>query len=264
MEVKVGKYTFVITENIESWNGITTNINYKIGGNIRDCVNISIHFDNNVAVSASMPTAMFDEECSIKEPLGRGEGSVIMIQTLLEHIRRLYPQLKKIKFDDMSSIECASENELERNRLRPRKKGTNLVPMPLYYLSIAYNGQTWYEKYFNAVQDDKVKQNEYRSRVDKMLNDQTTKPLDYIQFLKITNVPMNIREELESYFTNSTTYSGFFHSIPKKDRCRLVRPWIKEFMNFYLHLCAFKPAKNSIRIADLYSSWFVTNNDLYQ
>lgn len=26
MEVKVGKYTFVITENIESWNGITTNI----------------------------------------------------------------------------------------------------------------------------------------------------------------------------------------------------------------------------------------------
>ena len=37
MEVKVGKYTFVITENIESWNGITTNINYKIGGNIRDC-----------------------------------------------------------------------------------------------------------------------------------------------------------------------------------------------------------------------------------
>ena len=37
MEVKVGKYTFVITKNIESWNGITTNINYKIGGNIRDC-----------------------------------------------------------------------------------------------------------------------------------------------------------------------------------------------------------------------------------
>jgi len=234
MEVKVGKYTFVITENVDSWNGITTNINYKIGGNIRDCVNISVQFDNNLAVSASMPHAMYDEECSLYEPLGRGDGSVVMIWTLLMHIKRLYPQLKKVRFDDMSSIECATEEELERNRSKPRKKGTNLVPLPLYYLSIAYNGQTWYEKYFNAVQDDTAKQNAYRARVDKMLNDPSQKPLDYVQFLKITKAPMNIRAELEPYFTNSTTNSEFFHNIPKSDRCRLVRPWIKEFMNFYL------------------------------
>ena len=30
MEVKNGKYTFFITNNIETWNGVITGINYKI------------------------------------------------------------------------------------------------------------------------------------------------------------------------------------------------------------------------------------------
>ena len=106
--------------------------------------------------------------------------------------------------------------------------------MPLYYLSIAYNGETWYEKYFRAVQEDTTKQNAYRVRVNKMLNDITEKPSEYIDFLKITKVPMNIRVELENFYTNSKTYSEFFHLIPKQNRCRLLRPWIKEFMNYYL------------------------------
>ena len=229
MEVKKGKYTFVITNNIETWNGVITGINYKICGNIRDCVNISVQIDNNVAVSASIPHA---EEFSIYEPHGRGEGSIIMIKTLLTHIKRLHPELKKIRFDDMSSIECATRGcdgaervvtDLEKNR-----------SMPLYYLSIAYNGETWYEKYFRAVQEDTTKHNAYRVRVNKMLNDITEKPTEYIDFLKITKVPMNIRVELENFYTNSKTYSEFFHLIPEQDRCRLLSPWIKEFMNYYL------------------------------
>lgn len=223
MEVKKGKYNFFITNNIETWNGVITGINYKICGNIRDCVHISVQFDNNVAVSASIPHTMYDEECSLYEPLGRGEGSIIMIKTLLIHIKSLHPELKKIRFDDMSSIECATDEHLEINR-----------SMPLYYLSIAYNGETWYEKYFRAVQEDTTKQNAYRVRVNKMLNDITEKPSEYIDFLKITKVPMNIRVELENFYTNSKTYSEFFHVIPKQDRCRLLRPWIKEFMNYYL------------------------------
>jgi hypothetical protein len=146
-----------------------------------------------------------------------------MIKTLLIHIKSLHPELKKIRFDDMSSIECATNEDLEKNR-----------SMPLYYLSIAYNGETWYEKYFHAVQEDTTKQNAYCVRVNKMLNDITEKPTEYIDFLKITKVPMNIRMELENFYTNSKTYTEFFHLIPKQHRCRLLMPWIKEFMNYYL------------------------------
>ena len=234
VEIKNGKYIFIVTNNIETWNDVVTGINYKIGGNIRDCVNISVQFDNNKAVSASIPHAMYDEECSLYEPLGRGDGSIIMIKTLLMHIKRLHPELTKIRFDDMSSIECASDEDIEKNRSRPIKKGTNLVPMPLYYLSIAYNGVTWYEKHFGAVQENTIKQNAYRDRVNKMLHDINEKPTEYIDFLKITKVPMNIRVELENFYKKSNIYSVFFNLIPKKDRCRLLRPWIKEFMNYYL------------------------------
>ena len=230
MEVKKGRYTFFITNNIETWNGVITGINYKIGGNIRDCVTISVQFDNNVAVSAFIP----HEECPLYEPIGRCEGSIIMIKTLLMHIKSLHPELKKIRFDDMSSIECITDDDLEKNRSSSIKKRTNLVSIPLYYLSIAYNGESWYEKYFHAVQEDTIKQNAYRVRVNKMLNDITEKPSEYIDFLKITKVPMNIRIELENLYTNSKTYSEFFHLIPKQDRCRLLIPWIKEFMNYYL------------------------------
>jgi hypothetical protein len=199
MEVKKGKYTFFITNNIETWNGVITGINYKIGGNIRDCVNISVQFDNNVAVSASIPHAMYHEECSLYGTLGRGEGSIIMIKTLLMHIKSLHPELKKIRFDDMSSIECATDEDLEKNRSRPIKKGTHLVPMPLYYLSIAYNGETWYEKFFSATQADTTKQNAYRVRVNKMLNDITEKPTEYIDFIKNIKLKFQLFEIINEY-----------------------------------------------------------------
>jgi hypothetical protein len=144
----------------------------------------------------------------------------------------MFPELKYVKFDDMSSIECATEEDNRKNS-RIRKPGTNLVPMPLYYLSIAYNGETWYEKYLKAVQEDNAKHAAYKQKVHKMLYDPTEKP-DFIHFLRLTRAPMNIVEELEGYYLQSSTYNEFFHLIPKIDRCRILRPWIKEFMGYYL------------------------------
>lgn len=134
----------------------------------------------------------------------------------------------------MSSIECASNEDIEKNKSRVKKPGTNLVPMPLYYLSIAYNGETWYEKHFKAVQQNTEKHLEYKERVSKLLNDPSEKPINFINFLQISKAPPTIHESLESYYVNTRTYSEFFHAIPKNERCRLLRPWIKEFMDFYL------------------------------
>ncbi len=174
------------------------------------------------------------EECSIGNTLDRGNGSIIMIKTLLLHIKQLYPNLSGVTFDDMSSIECGTEEDIEKNKTRIRKKGTNLVPMPLYYLSIAYNGETWYEKHFKAVQQNADKHIAYKERVSKLLNDPSEKPSNYLRFFEITSIPPNINNEIKNYYDNTNTYSEFFHAIPKNDRCRLLRPWIKEFMNYYL------------------------------
>jgi hypothetical protein len=49
----------------------------------------------------------------------------------------------------------------------------------------------------------------------------TEKPTEYIDFLKITKVPMNIRMELENFYTNSKTYTEFFHLIPKQEKNKI-------------------------------------------
>ena len=233
MQVKAGKYNFVITENPSIYNGEKIGTFFKIGGMTDNCVNISVEIKNNIAVSASMPYAMYDEQCSFIEPLGRGDGSIIMIRTLLSHIKKMFPELREVKFDDMSSIECATEEDFQRNRSKIRNSGSTLVPMPLYYLSIAYNGETWYEKYFNAVQEDITKHTIYKEKVNKMLNEPDEKP-EFVNFLRLSKAPISIATELEEYYLKSSSYHEFFHLIPKANRCRLLRPWIKEFMGYYL------------------------------
>ena len=40
---------------------------------------------------------------------------------------------------------------------------------------------------------------------------------------------------MNHFYENAETYGDFFNSIPKEDRCRLVREWIGTFMEYYLN-----------------------------
>jgi len=235
--IKSGKYTFAIKES--TFNDRDGDIMFKtikMGGTYPDdCVNIVIVYKNNIPTTAKMPHIMYDEECVINENpkekilLQKGDGSKIMIQTMLGYIKQKYPSIKEVEYDDMSSIECATEDEIIN--AKNQKRGTNMKPLSLYYLSIVYNGQTWYEKYFNARMQDPQKHIKYRERVDNLLK---TKPMDFKEFSRIILVPNNLLGELYEYYESAETYGDFFQAIPKLERCRLLRPWIDKFMEYYL------------------------------
>jgi hypothetical protein len=70
-----------------------------------------------------------------------------------------------------------------------------------------------------------------------MLNEPSEK-IEFVNFLRLTKAPMSIATELEEYYLKTSSYHEFFHLIPKENRCRLLRPWIKEFMGYYLK-CVF-------------------------
>ena len=87
--VKVGKYKFKIIDNMLFARGEIYYRNIKIGGvNYKDCVNISIRYNQNNPVSAYIPHIIYNEECSMDIPLDRGEGSILMIKTVLDYIHR--------------------------------------------------------------------------------------------------------------------------------------------------------------------------------
>jgi len=234
--INVGKYKFQIIDNILSVKEQIYCRNFKIGGNNLDCINVSISYDSkNEPISASIPHIMYDEECSIDVPLDRGEGSIKMIKALFQYIHLQLPTITEVNFEDKSNIECATEYEIQKKGSRFRKKGTNVNPVPLYYFSIAFNGETWYEKHFNARQKDKNKHDKYREKINDLLHSTQFKTnISFIEFLKIARPPMETTDELETYYINSNTFGNFFQSIPKKDRCRLVRDWISNFMEHHL------------------------------
>jgi hypothetical protein len=223
--VKSGKYTFIIKENTFTREEEIMYTSLQIGGDYPDCVSIFIYYTDNNPSSAKMPHAMYDEDCvdtTNNVYLEKGDGSRTMIQTLISYIRQKYPTITDIEFDDMSSIECAADEEITRK------------PMSLYNLSIAYNGQTWYEKYFGARHQNMELHTKYRERVATLLYDKAIKPTNYNDFIKITRIPQSLWIEVFEYYKQSETYSKFFHLIPKPERCRLLRPWIDTFMAHYL------------------------------
>ena len=174
--------------------------NFKI-----DCVNVSIIYKNNKPVDAIMQIDTV---------------SIIMAKTLLQYVYSQIPTLTHIRFDDKSNIECATE------------KGT---PMPLYYFSILFNGQTWYEKHFDAKQKDEGRHQEYRKRVDEFLHSQEYKKnMSFDRFVSLFDKREEEMPELYKYYNDANTFNDFFQSIPKKDRCRLVGQWIEPFMKIIL------------------------------
>ena len=213
-----GKYKFQITDNTLSTREQIYCRKVIISDNNSHYINVSISYSKNEPISASITKIMYDEECSNDTPLDRDEGSITMITTLFQYIHKHLPTITEVRFEDNSNIECIDENEI-----------------PLYYFSIAFNGETWYEKHFNARQKDKTKHDKYKAKINDLLySTQLKTNTSFIQFLKIAKPPMEIIDELEKYYIASNTFGLFFQSIPKKDRCRLLRDWISTFMEYHL------------------------------
>ena len=234
--VTSGPYKFQIIDNT-MFSRDKTEIysrSFKIGGSYPDCVNISIIYENNKPVDATMPILLSDTECSFDRPLEKGSGAIIMIKTLLNYVYTQLPTLTHIKFDDKSNIECANEEELKKGS-RFRKKGTYVKPMPLYYFSILFNGETWYEKHFNAKQKDEVRHQQYRKKVTEFLHSPEFKTnINFDRFVSLFDKREEEMTELYQYYNNANNFNDFFQSIPKPHRCRLVGPWIEQFMKFIL------------------------------
>jgi hypothetical protein len=241
--IKFGKYTFTVIENTVMHNNKIYYKTLKLGGHYPDCVNVTINYLNNEPVSAIMPHVLYDEECVVSTPtveyLDKGDGTKQMIRAIIFYIKTNYPQITELEYDDMSNIECATETQLKNSK--NKKRGTLTSPMPLYALSILYNGQTWYEKYFNGRLKNDIQHRNYRERVHDVLYNKKNKPTDFNVFTNLMNSSVLYMDELEEKFNSTETYSDFFQSISKQNRCRLLLPFINKFIDYYFRGIFFNP-----------------------
>jgi hypothetical protein len=224
--VTSGKYKFKIYENILSYEGKIFSRNFKIGGDYDDCVNLSYTYSNGLPISAKLPHLMYEPECAVDMILQRGEGSIQLIKKLLYYAYEKINQVYLFEFEDMSSIDCI---EKDLSKLPPRKQ---IKPLNLAYLSIAYNGMTWYEKNFNAKMIDKNKYEKYKERLS-FLTKESDK-VNFERFLEIAKPPIEQINIIKPLYDSSNTYRDFFNKIPFNDRCNILFPWLSNFILFYI------------------------------
>jgi len=226
--IRSGKYEFKITENklLYGADRIISHT-YRIGGNYDNCISVSYTYNNNKPISAKIPHALYEPECSIAPPpLEKGAGTVLMLKTLLKYVYSRNPTVHIFSFDDMSHIDCI-EKDTTKSIPRPPTK-----PLNLAYLSIAYNSKTWYELYFNAKMSDKVKYKKYEDRLNFLINPK--EKVDFLRFLEIAKPPQEQHKYLEAIYKKSTTYRELFEAIPKTKRCDVLFDWLTSFMEYYL------------------------------
>jgi hypothetical protein len=224
--IKVGKYVFIITENKLIYGERIISHTFKIGGTYDDCISISYVYDNMIPVSAKIGFVRYEPECTMGNNLEKGGGTTIMLKTLLRYVYKKIPSVNIFTFEDMSHIDCA---EKDLSKSPPRKPNH---PLSLAYLSIAYNSCTWYEIYFDATMTDKDRYIKYQNSM-KFLTNPEDKP-DFLSFLQIAQPPQNQIEYLKKIYEETGTYRTFFNSIPFNERCDLLRPWLKTFIEYYL------------------------------
>jgi hypothetical protein len=225
--VKVGKYEFKISESIKSYNDRIISHTFKIGGIYDNCIGVSYTYNYmNKPISAKIPHALYEPECSTGSNLEKGEGTIIMLKSLLNYVYNKIPSVNNFIFDDMSHIDCVEKDMSKKPPRSPTK------PLNLAYFSIAYHGKTWYEKNFNAKMKDINKYNKYRERLE-FLTD-PSKKVDYIDFLRIARPNSELFPYLEKIYNNSKTYRDFFEAIPKSKRCDILYSWLVTFMEYYL------------------------------
>jgi hypothetical protein len=218
VNIQYGNHIFQITEKTSVYHDEILYTTLQIGEYSQYCINVFINYKNTIPSSARMTDYVYDEEIVGENVLQN------MIRILLAYIKENYPTITEIEYNDMSSVDCDTDVE----------HTTYLKPLALYNLSIAYNGQTWYEHYFGARQKNKEKQTKYRDCVQIIFHDKASKSIKFNEFIQIALVPSYLWDELIEYYRSAETYSDFFHSIPESERCRLLRPWIDVFMRHYL------------------------------
>lgn len=231
-KLTVGGVSILIKETINELrslaNPLCYTVSYKCGGdaiNKVQCIDFVVQFSGtveNIVTEAILNNLVYDEGCSLGALLERGEKFQNLLKGFMGFIKQRHPQIENVILSDCSTIECvmgANKNQ---------KKKTSLK-----HFSIAFNGQTYYEKHFGArliTNHDK-----YVAGVAKLSVATEKMPYEYFKntFLKVDYLAKDAK--IKEHYESSQTYREFFDKFADTaERCYLLAPFIEQFITFIL------------------------------
>ena len=226
----VGDYVFTVKDTVMAFGDRILSRSFMIGGKKENCVTIGIMYNGSIPLYGKMSYVEANPSCSTGVDLPKGkDGTVIMIRTLLQHIHKELPTVRKVLLDDMSHIDCDPAS------------GVAKLSLSNYY--IVYNNKTWYEQYFQARLKDRKHFSEDGKDPEEHIpyHERYERAKDFLDSPKMKNIPfdewkvkLGFAEELREAYDTSMVYREFFKKIPKEDRCKRIGRWLNTFMNIFM------------------------------
>lgn len=220
--VKTANHTFKMT--------VKRGVNYyfvNLGGNNPKltCIDIFVYDNKQIAV---LQQVSYDSQCNLRGDLSRGGGTVDMVCAALLAVKKLFPQLTDIKFDDVANIPCDNGRS---------------VSLASYYL--AFRRKTWYEMHFGAIPNtkDALLYQERKKRFD---DPSFKSKIDWFDSL-ICNPGTDDKyhDYLKKTYSDSKTYGDFFDTLKnhfsRSELCIVTRSWIQTFMVSEIFNVAMSP-----------------------
>lgn len=196
-------------------------ISFYIGGHTIYCIYVSlIKNDGKILSDGHLNKIRYDQVCSLENNFMRGIETNMILKLLLTYISRNYPIVKKLLFNDRSTITCPNGETID-----------------LGLISYLVNGETWYEKHFGAFLEglNLTTFRKFESDFQNRKKNTTWESFNE-QMHRLLQMPIP-EEELKEIYTQSNTWQQFFKTINNKldifDFYTHVQPWIHRFMLVY-------------------------------
>ena len=152
-----------------------------------------------------------------------GEGTKHLVRTAMRLVLNSFTHVRWFSFTDASTVPC--------------KEGMDIS---LANLSIAMNGQAYYEKYFSAYLKNESIRQEYIV-LSRNINS-PEKKMTFEEFVKFQDdaLPIDTINIIKPLYESSPTMQQFFTKLRdecKKKKtifCMLVYPWLNKYVDFML------------------------------
>jgi len=190
-----------------------------IGGPAVYCIHAFINKPTSVFVShgiaalsnGTIANILYNIECSLEHNFQKGLDTTAIVQLLISYIKKNYPYIKTLSFNDASHKTCDNGHIVE-----------------LSEMSYIRTGNTWYQKHFHAFLNEKD-QSRFLAATARF---QTLKPrFTWAQMKSIMSIDQDDHEKI---FEDAATWQDFFgplsDSMGLPEFCIFVAPWLHTFL----------------------------------
>lgn len=206
-EVRAKSYTYILRTTIKySRAGLPISVGLDLGGKMKGCVRVTVELHDKDNEQHPILKKLeerkkyafilwigYNPKCSVTADFPSGRATRHMVCTAMNLVINSFAHIDGFSLTDASNVPCGKD-----------------IDVSLANLSVATNGQTYYEKYFSAYLEKPTTNNEYKLLASKIFDPK--EKMSFHKFVKFMDhdIPEETVSIIRPIYEKSTTMMHFF------------------------------------------------------